>query len=273
MRYLPKSLVTYPRFAASTMRPSQISGLTSLLLSCLLPYTAAQLASTGFSISFNDIHYFVSPYSSGNISVDESVLSSTEDVHGFYPVTVVQQAIAASDLDATVQNFIQSDDVYSELFSTAIIYPGAETGNVGPYRCMSLDSASVPSGPYMLEASSGLLYPTYRLYSDFAGAFMTSLLQSPDGSFQPLSAQIPGAETLTIGVPSRLYYTKTAEKPLAGVRIGVKDIFDLKGVKTSCGNRAYYKLYPPADETALAMQRLIDAGAVMVGKQKTSQVS
>jgi hypothetical protein len=258
---------------AYTMKLSGISSLTGLLLSCLLPSAVAQLASTGFSVTFNDIYYFVSPHSSGNITVDESVLSSTEDVHGFYPVTIVQQAISASDLDATVQNFLQSDDVYSELFSTTIIYPGAETGNVRSYKCMSLDSTSVPSGPYMLEASTGLLYPTYRLYSDFAGAFMTSLLQNPDGSFQPLSAQIPGAETLTVGVPSRLYYTKTAEKPLAGVRIGVKDIFDLKGVKTSCGNRAYYKLYPPANETCFPMQRLIDAGAVMVGKQKTSQVS
>jgi len=29
-------------------------------------------------------------------------------------------------------------------------------------------------------------------------------------------------------VPSRLYFTKTAEKPLAGVRIGIKDIYGMK---------------------------------------------
>jgi hypothetical protein len=47
---------------------------------------------------------------------------------------------------------------------------------------------------------------------------MASLIPNPDGTFQSMSAQIPGAASLTIGVPSRLYFTKTAKKPLAGVR-------------------------------------------------------
>jgi len=112
---------------------------------------------------------------------------------------------------------------------------------------------------------------TYRLYSDYAGAFIEPLLQGSDGTFTSLAAQIPGSASLTIGVPSRLYYTPTADKPLAGVRVGVKDIFDLAGVRTSNGNRAWYNLYPPAKVTALSIQRLIDAGAVIVGKQKPSQ--
>jgi len=111
----------------------------------------------------------------------------------------------------------------------------------------------------------------YGLFSDYAGAFSEPLLQAPDGSFTVLSAQVSGSASLTIGVPSRLYYTPTADKPLAGVRVAVKDIFDLAGVKTSNGNRAWYNLYPPASATALSMQRLIDAGAIIVGHQKPSQ--
>jgi hypothetical protein len=72
-------------------------------------------------------------------------------------------------------------------------------------------------------------------------------------------------------VPSRLYYTKTAEKPLAGVRIGIKDIYDIKGLRTSNGNRAWYWLYPEAKNTAPPVQNLIDAGAVIIGKMLTSQ--
>lgn len=64
---------------------------------------------------------------------------------------------------------------------------------------------------------------------------------------------------------------KTASKPLAGVRIGIKDIYDVAGVRTSDGNRAYYSLYPPAPSSAVAVQLLIDAGAIIVGKMKTSQ--
>jgi Asp-tRNA(Asn)/Glu-tRNA(Gln) amidotransferase A subunit family amidase len=68
-----------------------------------------------------------------------------------------------------------------------------------------------------------------------------------------------------------LYFTRTKEKPLAGIRVGVKDLYDLNGVKSSRGNRAWYYLYPAANKTAPAIQNLIDAGAVIVGTQKLSQ--
>jgi Asp-tRNA(Asn)/Glu-tRNA(Gln) amidotransferase A subunit family amidase len=51
----------------------------------------------------------------------------------------------------------------------------------------------------------------------------------------------------------------------------VKDIYDIAGLKTGCGSRAYFALYPPRNTTAPAVQRLIDQGAVVVGKTKTSQ--
>lgn len=72
-------------------------------------------------------------------------------------------------------------------------------------------------------------------------------------------------------MPSRLYFTKTAQKPLAGTRWAIKDLFDMKGLRTSGGNRAYYDFFPPANVTAPALQRLIDGGAIIVGKVKPSQ--
>ena len=131
-------------------------------------------------------------------------------------------------------------------------------------------SPTIPSGPYFID-SEGALYQPYRLYSDFAGAFTQPLIPTGYDSYAPLPASIAGIDSPTVGVPSRLYYTKTAEKPLAGVRLGVKDIYDVAGVKTSDGNRAYYGLYPPRTANALAVQKLIDAGAIIVGKMKTSQ--
>lgn len=74
-----------------------------------------------------------------------------------------------------------------------------------------------------------------------------------------------------MAVPSRLYYTPTKDKPLAGVRVSVKDLFDLKGLKTSGGNRAFYATTNVKNETAIAVQKLIDAGAVVVGKTKLSE--
>lgn len=95
----------------------------------------------------------------------------------------------------------------------------------------------------------------------------------PDGSggYKQMSAHVEGPATESVAVPSRLYFTPTAEKPLAGKRLAVKDIYDVKGLRTGCGNRAYYHLYPEKNTTAPAIQRLLDGGAILVGKVKTSQ--
>jgi aspartyl-tRNA(Asn)/glutamyl-tRNA(Gln) amidotransferase subunit A len=52
--------------------------------------------------------------------------------------------------------------------------------------------------------------------------------------------------------------------PLAGRRLGVKDLLETAGVRTTYGSRLYADLVP--DRTATAVQRLVDAGAVVVGK-------
>lgn len=76
---------------------------------------------------------------------------------------------------------------------------------------------------------------------------------------------------LTIGVPSRLYFTPTKEKPLAGLRIAVKDTQNVRGVKTTGSSRAWAQLYGPQEESAGGVQRLLDHGAIVVGKLKSTQ--
>ena len=114
------------------------------------------------------------------------------------------------------------------------------------------------------------MYQAWRLYSDFEGAFTETIIGNNDGTFSVLPAGLAG-QSLAVAVPSRLYYTATANKPLAGVRLGVKDIFDVAGIKTSDGNRAWYNFYPAANQSSVPVQRLVDAGAIVVGKMKTSQ--
>ena len=45
----------------------------------------------------------------------------------------------------------------------------------------------------------------------------------------------------------------------------------MKGLRTSGGSRAYHDLYPARNTTAPAIQRLVDLGAVFVGKMGTVQ--
>ncbi|MCJ1251052.1 hypothetical protein MMC30_008283 [Trapelia coarctata] len=57
------------------------------------------------------------------------------------------------------------------------------------------------------------------------------------------------------------------------MRILIKDNIHLKGVKTSVGNRAFYDTYPPRPEPAECVQKLIDQGAVILGKTKMNSLA
>src|SRR5688572_12460962 len=57
--------------------------------------------------------------------------------------------------------------------------------------------------------------------------------------------------------------------PLHGVPIGVKDIFDTSGVRTTHGSSFYRDNVPTED--AEAVRRLKDAGAILVGKCNTHE--
>ncbi len=52
--------------------------------------------------------------------------------------------------------------------------------------------------------------------------------------------------------------------PLAGVPIGLKDIFVTRGIETTCGSKILRGFVPPYESTA--SQRLQDAGAISLGK-------
>jgi len=64
-----------------------------------------------------------------------------------------------------------------------------------------------------------------------------------------------------------------ADGPLAGLRLAVKDIFDIAGEVTGCGNPDWRDSHPPAAATAAAVQRLLDAGASSVGKTLTDELA
>lgn len=60
--------------------------------------------------------------------------------------------------------------------------------------------------------------------------------------------------------------------PLSGTRIGLKDIYDAKGLPTAGGSLAFLRAHEIPSETAASIEKL-QLGAVMVGKTRTSQFS
>jgi aspartyl-tRNA(Asn)/glutamyl-tRNA(Gln) amidotransferase subunit A len=57
--------------------------------------------------------------------------------------------------------------------------------------------------------------------------------------------------------------------PLLGLPIAVKDVLAVKGVRCTCGSRILDNFIPPY--TATSVQRLLDAGVVIIGKTNTDE--
>jgi amidase len=61
--------------------------------------------------------------------------------------------------------------------------------------------------------------------------------------------------------------------PLQGLTFAVKDVFDIAGYRTGNGNPVWLETHPPAARTASAVERLLAAGAQMLGKTNTDEMA
>ena len=61
--------------------------------------------------------------------------------------------------------------------------------------------------------------------------------------------------------------------PLFGLTFAAKDIFDVAGHVTGGGNPDWKATHPPAEKNAWIIQTLVDAGAAMVGKTHTDELT
>ncbi|KAJ5760754.1 hypothetical protein N7520_007910 [Penicillium odoratum] len=277
-----------------TSKSFGLPALLALLIS-LSTNAIATITLKGQTIEFNGKTYYAPPTAVATLKTASGGQVSNEN--SLQPLTVIRSdylKLTSSIIESLVESYQSTDDVFNTGFLEYIYveYNGTHESpseNVSPPSAWNTkflgfasaydtkastklsSSKSLPAGPYFLNPSSGEVFEAYLLYSDVMGSFTQGLIAIGDDEYDVLPANLPGYASLTIGVPSRLYFTKTAEKPLAGVRLGVKDLYNIKGVKTGCGNRAYFDTYPEANATGPAIQSLIDAGAVIVGKMKTSQ--
>ncbi len=61
--------------------------------------------------------------------------------------------------------------------------------------------------------------------------------------------------------------------PLAGMTLAVKDLFDVAGYRTGCGNPVKLEEASTARTTNSAVQKLLDAGARFIGKTQTEELA
>ncbi|KAM3076420.1 hypothetical protein ACMFMG_007239 [Clarireedia jacksonii] len=187
-------------------------------------------------------------------------------------------------LDERFEDMIGCDDVWCKSFTKNVIIQTDthkifarlndekfEKGSNGPLRNRE---TVIPEGPYFLLKSK--LYQALRLYPDPLGAFVCGVVPNAAATSLSMATGTEAAsfQAITHGlipVPTRLGFKNfDPAVPLAGRRIAVKDIFDLKGVKTTLCSKANEELQDAARTTATCIQKLIDQGAIIVGKLKTS---
>ncbi|OCF60501.1 hypothetical protein L486_00134 [Kwoniella mangroviensis CBS 10435] len=128
------------------------------------------------------------------------------------------------------------------------------------------------AGPYLVKQQMNTLgfYPVYRLYPDTSHAVVNGIYPlDGQGTYRTLNKTEDRGRTL-VPVPSRLYSWGNAGK-LKGYRLSVKDVFDIKGISTGAGSKVYLEMRGEVQETASCIRRLLEEGAVIVGKVKTNQ--
>jgi amidase len=71
----------------------------------------------------------------------------------------------------------------------------------------------------------------------------------------------------------RIEVEPTVPGALDGLNFAVKDLIDLGGHKTGCGNPSWRETHPPASANAVCVEQLLDAGARCVGKTVSDELA
>ncbi len=87
------------------------------------------------------------------------------------------------------------------------------------------------------------------------------------------SAGGPGELTSPFVAGSPLRITGAPGGPLVGLTFAAKDLFDVAGHPTGGGNPDWARQHPVPTRHAWAVQRLLDAGATLIGKTVTDEIS
>ncbi|KAK4151874.1 hypothetical protein C8A00DRAFT_35444 [Chaetomidium leptoderma] len=139
--------------------------------------------------------------------------------------------------------------------------------------------------------ATGSLYPAYRLYEDFAGAFTEPLIPIPDGRFQPMSAKIPGSSSLNYtslsktrpSYPKTIYtlgFSTTADTPAQRVLIDFANALAkfVNGNVTMLNLTAEWAASKPAEAGNVTLDQFLNttyaavAYATLITKDQTALV-
>jgi hypothetical protein len=190
-------------------------------------------------------------------------------------IFVQSDSITPTSVDVgSLGSFIANKSISHVFVSDAYSVTGLATASAVNTVSSACDLAS---GPYVASNSprgNNLdLTPVYGLHENVWESFTSGSVPSKAvaGAHLTMQVSIPGTRMPAIIIPSRISSAITTEVigPLAGLRFAVKDIFHVKGLKTSGGSRAYYQVYGPQNYTTDTVEKSLMGGAQLVGKTRT----
>lgn len=180
---------------------------------------------------------------------------------------------AKDDLEDVCRRYEEDDDVWARGFLSLVLLlqPSKMKCTTVSKRILTINNAraKLPAGPLAVEVSTGQVYLVAKLQHDTHLAFSSSIM--PSLKTKAPFKEFVSEENVVVPLPSRLYYPKDPSKPLNGIRVAVKDTIALRGLRTSFGSKAWSDTYPAEETTAPCIQNLVDNGAVIVGKVKTTE--
>jgi amidase len=91
-----------------------------------------------------------------------------------------------------------------------------------------------------------------------------------DGSTGP---EVSGGSAEGAAFVESIEVDQTGYGALNGLSFAVKDLIDLGGQKTGCGNPTWRETHPPASVNAVCVEQLLDAGARCVGKTVSDELA
>lgn len=247
-------------------------------------------------------------YPKGIITGNFTSLVAAGSLRSEFPITVINTNVSTVSQDmltTIVQGYVAGDDVFTTDYLETIYISSSAPGvildssatsylqslnishifvdasiSVASYSILSVSTVSspgietLPSGPYLalIDGDRVSLASVFLLYPDTYRDFLFGSYDSNDGNSTHSSVGVfrPAMWDPYIPVPSRIY-SWNDPRPMAGWRVAIKDLFDIKGLQTSGGSQAWAYITPTANETAPSIQRILDLGGVLVGKYKLAQ--
>ncbi|KAK4507951.1 hypothetical protein PRZ48_001686 [Zasmidium cellare] len=216
----------------------------------------------GGVFKLGDISYFTNKTSS---SASLKLAGNWSNHNGH--VTVLQtnsSTITADDIQGILHRYLEEDDVFDIGFAELVLFktiPGAVV------HSSALDHLATAGSTRAVVVEQ---HCTISSHKDIRGARYNGTFDLPPGPYYSTSKDGSTIRDSAIPVPSKIY-SWSDPRPFAGFRVAVKDIYDMKGLVTTGGSRAWGLINPAANATAPAIQRIVDLGGVLVGKFKLAQ--